>query len=373
MISGISIEDIATLSEKFWTFYLDGEYGHTNVPSREDAEIHITGACMVHTAATIVVSIHWNLCMGTIVPHVEKQPHLLPLLQQLADFQLCGEFMLTEVGHGLDARNIETTATLSPDGTFFDLHSPSAAAAKSMPPATPLGGVPKVAVVFAQIVIDGKQQGVRGFVVHLTDGPSMCEGVTTTLLPQRPGSRPIDHAVTTFAHVKVDRDCLLGSIERVESERQSFFEQIHRVSVGGLAISLCNVPALKACAYLAATFSQQRMVISPSTRVPVPIMSFPTQYGPIISTMAQAAVMETMGHFAIGAFMMPKIPEPLKHAIVCVFKATVTQAAQRHLTELTDRCGWRGLFAFNRISEMQLALKGNSIAEGDVLVLCISE
>ena len=242
-----------------------------------------------------------------------------------------------------------------------------------MPPATPLGGVPKVAVVFAQIVVDGKPQGVRAFVVHLTDGRSMCEGVTTILLPQRPGSRPIDHAVTTFTHVKVDRNCLLDDIERMESERQSFFEQIHRVSVGGLALSLCNVPALKACAYLAATFSQQRMVISPSTRAPVPIISFPTQYGPIISTVAQAAVMETLGHFGIGAFMMPKVAEPLRHAIVCVFKATVTHATQRHLTELTDRCGWRGLFAFNRISEIQLALKGNSIAEGDVLVLCISE
>jgi alkylation response protein AidB-like acyl-CoA dehydrogenase len=215
--------------------------------------------------------------MGTIVPHAEKQPHLLPLLQQLADFQLCGEFMLTELGHGLDARNIETTATLSADGTTFDLHTPSAAAAKSIPPTTPLGGVPKVAVVFAHIVVDGKKQGVRAFVVHLTDGTSMCEGVVATLPPQRPGSRPIDHAVTTFTHVKLDRNCLLGDIGHVDSERQSFFEQIHRVSVGGLTISLCNVPALQACAYLAATFNQQRMVISPSTRTPVPIMSFPTQ------------------------------------------------------------------------------------------------
>jgi hypothetical protein len=36
--------------------------------------------------------------------------------------------------------------------------------------------------------------------------------------------------------------------------------------------------------------------------------------------------METMGHFATSAFMVPKIPEPLRHAIVCVFKATVAQA-----------------------------------------------
>jgi alkylation response protein AidB-like acyl-CoA dehydrogenase len=37
--------------------------------------------------------------------------------------------MLTEVGHGLDARNLETTATLLLDGGF-ELHSHSWAAAK---------------------------------------------------------------------------------------------------------------------------------------------------------------------------------------------------------------------------------------------------
>lgn len=37
--------------------------------------------------------------------------------------------MLTELGHGLDARNLETTATLLPnDG--FELHTPSPNAAK---------------------------------------------------------------------------------------------------------------------------------------------------------------------------------------------------------------------------------------------------
>lgn len=32
--------------------------------------------------------------------------------------------MLTEVNHGLDARNIQTTATILPDGNI-DLHTPS--------------------------------------------------------------------------------------------------------------------------------------------------------------------------------------------------------------------------------------------------------
>lgn len=39
------------------------------------------------------------------------------------------QFMLTEVNHGLDARNIQTTATILPDGDI-DLHTPSANDAK---------------------------------------------------------------------------------------------------------------------------------------------------------------------------------------------------------------------------------------------------
>jgi hypothetical protein len=37
--------------------------------------------------------------------------------------------MLTELGHGLDARNLETTATLLPNGKI-DLHTPNPNAAK---------------------------------------------------------------------------------------------------------------------------------------------------------------------------------------------------------------------------------------------------
>lgn len=39
------------------------------------------------------------------------------------------QFMLTELDHGLDVRNLETTATLLPNGEF-DLHTPHPGAAK---------------------------------------------------------------------------------------------------------------------------------------------------------------------------------------------------------------------------------------------------
>lgn len=311
--------------------------------------------------------------MGTITRYTSQQPQLCSLLKQLERFEVCGQFMLTEIGHGLDARSIETTATLSPDGKSFDLHTPSPNAAKSMPPVTPLGKTPKIAVVYAQLVVGGEVQGFRTFGVHLTDGKRMCPGISTKLLPQRPGTRPLDHAITTFTHVRLDRSCLLGTIDKPKDSRQSFFEQIHRVSVGGLALSLINTPASKAGAYLAHTFSQQRVVTNPTSQLPVPISSFPTQYGPIISTSSHAMVMEAAGRSAVAAFKNASLSPAVRQAMVCIFKATATYTTQRHLNELSERCGWRGLFGFNKISELQLSLKGNSMAEGDVLVLCIRE
>jgi hypothetical protein len=62
---------------------------------------------------------------------VKRQPHFKTLVQKLERFDVRGDFTLTELGHGLDEWNIETTATLSQDGKHFDFHSPSLDAAKS--------------------------------------------------------------------------------------------------------------------------------------------------------------------------------------------------------------------------------------------------
>lgn len=55
---------------------------------------------------------------------------------------------------------------------------------------------------------------------------------------------------------------------------------------------------------------------------------------------------------------------------VC-FKTVVNTDTQATVTELSERCGWQGLFAYNRIIEMGLGMRSNAIAEGDQTVLCI--
>lgn len=80
-------------------------------------------------AAATLLTIQYNLVLGTLARYAPRQPHLLPLMQDLLSYRKLGQFMLTELGHGLDAENLETTATLLPSGEFI-LRTPSPRAAK---------------------------------------------------------------------------------------------------------------------------------------------------------------------------------------------------------------------------------------------------
>ncbi|CEI59933.1 unnamed protein product [Fusarium venenatum] len=203
------------------------------------------------TAVYVILTIHWNLCIGTIASYPDAHPTVKSILQELQEFKSVGEFMLSEVGHGLDARNIETTATMNSDGSF-DLHTPVSRAAKIMPPTTLLAGMPRLAVVFAQLTADGVNRGVRPFIVRINqDDGTMSPGVISRLLPSRPGPKPVDHAVTTFHHVYLEPWVLLEDASSSDNPRKEFSRHTQRVTTGTLSSSMGNIPVLRLIAFIA--------------------------------------------------------------------------------------------------------------------------
>lgn len=321
-------------------------------------------------SVTTILSIHWNLCIGTIGRFARQRPQLTKLLRDLESFNICGEYLLTEISHGLDAKNLETTATLQPDGSFR-LHTPNPGAAKIMPPTTPWAGIPRVGIVFARLLANDVDCGVKPFIVSLCDDTQMAPGVTSRPLPQKCGSKALDHAVTTFNQVRLGPDSLLGSPDLSPDKRTDFMDQIWRVSVGTLSLSMVNIPALRQAAFIAGTYSLRRHVGGNVPGQRVPIISFSTQYRPILNALAQAAVFDAFADDAIDMFVNQGLAPGARHGVAACFKATVSAATQTTLAELADRCGWQGLFGYNRIIEMALSLRGNGIAEGDYTVLCI--
>lgn len=47
-----------------------------------------------------------------------------------------------------------------------------------MPPTLPRGGTPRVGLVMARLIVQGKDRGIRPFIVSLNDGKQMCAGVS---------------------------------------------------------------------------------------------------------------------------------------------------------------------------------------------------
>ncbi|KAI2624063.1 acyl-CoA dehydrogenase/oxidase [Xylaria nigripes] len=348
---GMTVEDVVNLRPKFWDFYRHSLFARD-------------------TAMGTTLAIHWNLCIGTIGAYVSHRPDLRPLLEKLINFDLNGQFLLTEISHGLDARNLETTATLQPDGSF-DLHTPNANAAKAMPPITPWAGVGRVGVVFARLMVDGADHGVKTFIVHMSDENGLKPGITSKMLPKRCGAKAVDHAITTFIHVRLGPEALLGSTARAKNQRADFFFQIHRVPMGTLSLSMANIPALRVNALIAGTYSTRRRVAGGSNNEGVPIIQFPTQYRPILDAMVQSWVYDAFADDAIAMFLDKNLSMEARHGVAVCFKTSVGQTTQHSINEVTERCGWQGLFGYNQMIETGMAIRGNGIAEGDYTVLSI--
>ncbi|RHY66017.1 hypothetical protein DYB38_001624, partial [Aphanomyces astaci] len=82
-------------------------------------------------------------------------------------FQWLGCYAQTELGHGSNLRSLETTATFVPELDMFELHSPTLTSIKYWPGA--LASTANIAVVYARLLIRGKDFGVHSFLVQLRE------------------------------------------------------------------------------------------------------------------------------------------------------------------------------------------------------------
>ncbi|PIO57081.1 acyl-CoA dehydrogenase, middle domain protein, partial [Teladorsagia circumcincta] len=80
---------------------------------------------------------------------------------------IIGTYAQTELGHGTNLKNLETTATYDPKTEEFVINSPTITAAKWWPGA--LGKSSNYAVVVAQLYTQGVCHGPHPFIVQLRD------------------------------------------------------------------------------------------------------------------------------------------------------------------------------------------------------------
>merc|ERR1711963_916239 len=81
--------------------------------------------------------------------------------------KMIGVYCQTELGHGSNVRGLRTTATYDKETKEFVMHTPVLQAVKWW--ISGMGKVATHALVYAQLILDGKEYGVHIFMVQLRD------------------------------------------------------------------------------------------------------------------------------------------------------------------------------------------------------------
>ena len=141
-------------------------------------------------------TVHFNLFAGTVLK-LGTERHVTALQPAVDALDVTGCFALTELGFGNNAVEMATTATYCPRSRTWDVHTPSALAQKYW--ITNSAVHAQWAVVFARLLVKGRDEGVHGLLVRIREADmSVVKGVSIHDMGVKMGLNGVDNGKLSF-------------------------------------------------------------------------------------------------------------------------------------------------------------------------------
>ncbi|MEU8496099.1 acyl-CoA dehydrogenase [Streptomyces lavendulae] len=338
----------------------------------------------------VKVGVQFGLFGGAIL-HLGTRRHHEAHLPGLITGELMGCFAMTETGHGSNVQALGTVATYDSATGEFVITTPDDDARKDY-----IGNAARhaeLAVVFAQLEVDGRSQGVHAFVVPLRTGGRTAPGIRIEDDGRKMGLNGVDNGRIWFDGVRVPREALLNRFADVTPEgryesaiddpNRRFFTMLGtlvqgRVSVAGAGTSVAKVALTVATKY-AARRRQFGAGQGSEEQVLLDYGLHQRRLLPLIARTyalhaAQDVVRTQLHEVFSGISGISGIEDDARarrrlEARAAGMKALSTWHATRVVQECREACGGAGYLAVNRFA----ALKGDSDVfttfEGDNHVL----
>jgi len=165
-------------------------------------------------------------CIRILASEDQVQKYLEPALKM----EILGAYAQTEMGHGSDVRSLETTATFDGKTDEFVINTPSLTATKWWP--GELGLSANYCICFAQMIIEGKNYGVHGFMVPIRDMNTnkVLPGIQAGDIGPKFGYHTKDNGYLRFDNVRIPRENLLRKY--VEVTREGKFKRKGNEKIG---------------------------------------------------------------------------------------------------------------------------------------------
>ena len=317
----------------------------------------------------------------------EKHIPFIKNLFQLEDF---GCFALTELGHGSNAKLIQTTAVYDHKTKEFIINTPNDLALKFW-----VGSAYKLAnkaIVFAHLSILTVNYGIHAFIVAIREkiGDNLIKkGITIGDCGPKIGLNSLDNGFIRFDNVRIPLENLLDKFSKV-SEDGKFSSKIkgNFERFGFLLGSIMNRSRIFLCSRvtinllsaltIASRFSiLRRQFGTTALKQENSILDYPSIQYRLMPYLAGGIIMRIINQSLYDLWETNKIIilDPKNtltaeiHAIISTLKPLFSWFARRGIQECRDLCGGFGYSHITRLSQIYDDNEINITWEGDNTVL----
>ncbi|WP_136466053.1 acyl-CoA dehydrogenase [Flagellimonas onchidii] len=371
------LKQVSLLGEKgYGAMAYPKPYGGTdNMPSYAAIFEHLM---FVDGSLAVKFGVQFGLFGGSIQKLGTKKHHDI-YLGDAGKAKLLGCFAMTETGHGSNVRGIRTTATYDKKTDSIIIHTPGQNDNKEY-----IGNAlhSKMASVFAQLIVDGKNEGVHAILVPLRDeNHDLLKGVTIKDNGYKLGLNGVDNGKIWFDQISVPRENLLdkyGEIKddgtyfsTIKNPNKRFFTMLGTLVGGRICVAKGALGGAKMALAIAVKYALNRRQFNDSVKIQEDlIMDYPTHQLRLTPAVASAYVY----HFTLEEIMQrysndAQVDKRKIETQVAGLKSIITWFANSTIQECREACGGKGYLLENRITDLKGDVDIFTTFEGDNNVL----
>jgi acyl-CoA oxidase len=327
---------------------------------------------------TIKFGVQFGLFQGSVML-LGTRWHHEHFLRQISRGELLGGFAMSELGHGSNVRDLETTATYDPHTGEFVIDTPTASAHKEWIGNAAVHG--RMMTVFAQLIVGGANHGVHALLVPVrTTKGGLCPGVRITDTGHKEGLNGVDNGRIWFDRVRVPREHLLdrfGSVSPggvytspIENSSRRFFTMLGTLVGGRITIGLSALSAVKSALTIAIRYGNRRRQFGAPGEPETLLLDYRTHQRRLLPALATSVVLDIgLSRLVDRYATMEAGATRMVEALAAGLKAYTTWFAQRAITDARECCGGQGYLAINRIAVLRRDIDVWTTFEGDNTVL----
>ncbi|MFP2932135.1 acyl-CoA dehydrogenase [Pyxidicoccus sp. 3LG] len=326
----------------------------------------------------VKAGVHFGL-FGASILFLGTEKHHREYLPRVASLELPGCFAMSELGHGSNVRDVETVARYDAATGEFVVHTPTEAARKEWIGNAARHG--RIATVFAQLEVDGKDLGVHALLVPLRDEQgNVLPGVRIEDCGVKMGLNGVDNGRLWFHHVRVPRENLLDRFGQVNEQGEytstipgdskRFFTMLGTLVAGRVSVACAALSAAKSGLTIAVRYGEMRRQFGPVGAQEVRLLDHQTHQLRLLKPLAKTYALDFALEYLVERYV-GRTEEDAREveALAAGLKAYATWHTTALLQETREACGGQGYLEANRIPALKADTDVFTTFEGDNTVL----